>query len=821
MRDRHVQIRFAREAAGAGLGAGGGVRQASSVSRADPGRLSAGEQRDGHRHGADGRRRGGGRVVAGINTDIARLKQLDVVNVGGLVVTGPEASSCYVHPCGGRGTGLRRWPRTTPGRRPGWRRSTDMGEAIAARVAPSSPPATDTSGRPRGACRRSRSSSVGPGHARAADDGELLRAALPGRHRRASGREPAARGGASTRWRSRPPRGTPGAVTGGAAIPGRSPALGRGLGRGPRSPLGRAGRLRHRRDRARPARRPGCAPSSRRQGGRFDHVFFSWQPRDRGRLRLDDYAPAWDDLFASRCPPACRARSTTPRSTWRRSSAAPGGRGELLDFTNALCARYGIGWINEDVGLLVARRAAAPVSACRRCSTRRGCAPACATCASASAGPGRAARARVPRVRGGRQPGAGRPGRVRLLPGARRGDRRAGHARRRAPAVLALVARLARRRALRRARAAAARVLLRAAPLRLRDHRAIGSSTRTTAGCSTSSSRCSSGCCRFAPTCARSPSRIRASTRTARWSRTAPAAWRASRRSSVPGRASRRARMRCRPRRRRPIGARTGPTPPPSTARQRVRRAGRETLLARPHRGSGPSGLRWALYATREARRAPPGATTRSGRRRSTRSMPRRSRRWRAAVRAWSGSAATAAPGASADAVPARDSRAGVARTPRTSSSTSSSPASSRRRPPPAGGRRPGVESGRLPRGLLRGVPARGGDRGRGRPCEEELLLGAAARRSRSRPAPSFRPPSEVRRVPAAGSPSPARAADAARRGRQGLPARGGHPGHRRPSSTGRRPRGRRPARGDRCRRRRRRAAPRGDGSPRRRDNRG
>ena len=46
-----------------------------------------------------------------------------------------------------------------------------------------------------------------------------------------------------------------------------------------------------------------------------------------------------------------RARSITPRSTWRRWRRRPAKRlAELVDFTNALCARYGIGWINEDVG---------------------------------------------------------------------------------------------------------------------------------------------------------------------------------------------------------------------------------------------------------------------------------------------------------------------------------------------------------------------------------------------------------------------------------------------------------------------------------------
>lgn len=33
--------------------------------------------------------------------------------------------------------------------------------------------------------------------------------------------------------------------------------------------------------------------------GAFTHAFFSFQRRDRGRLVLEDYAPAWDGLYAS------------------------------------------------------------------------------------------------------------------------------------------------------------------------------------------------------------------------------------------------------------------------------------------------------------------------------------------------------------------------------------------------------------------------------------------------------------------------------------------------------------------------------------------
>ena len=80
---------------------------------------------------------------------------------------------------------------------------------------------------------------------------------------------------------------------------------------------------------------------------RSDHVFFSWQPRDRGRLRLADYAPAWDDLSALLGPALPRALHHTALNLATFDS---GDRDLLWDFTNAFCDRYRIAWINEDVG---------------------------------------------------------------------------------------------------------------------------------------------------------------------------------------------------------------------------------------------------------------------------------------------------------------------------------------------------------------------------------------------------------------------------------------------------------------------------------------
>jgi uncharacterized protein (UPF0276 family) len=80
----------------------------------------------------------------------------------------------------------------------------------------------------------------------------------------------------------------------------------------------------------------------------FAHAFFSWQPRDRARLRLADYAPAWDALAAS-LPAGLPVG--LHHTALNLATCSPAARGPLLDFTNALCERYDLAWINEDVGL--------------------------------------------------------------------------------------------------------------------------------------------------------------------------------------------------------------------------------------------------------------------------------------------------------------------------------------------------------------------------------------------------------------------------------------------------------------------------------------
>jgi uncharacterized protein len=87
-----------------------------------------------------------------------------------------------------------------------------------------------------------------------------------------------------------------------------------------------------------------------RLGGRFSHGFFSWQPRDRARLRLADYEPAWAELVAWLPADLPLALHHTALNLAALGGAADRARGELFDFTNALCERFGFRWINEDVG---------------------------------------------------------------------------------------------------------------------------------------------------------------------------------------------------------------------------------------------------------------------------------------------------------------------------------------------------------------------------------------------------------------------------------------------------------------------------------------
>ena len=80
----------------------------------------------------------------------------------------------------------------------------------------------------------------------------------------------------------------------------------------------------------------------------WSHAFFSWQPRDRAPPRVEDYASAWDDL-ASALPVGMPI--ALHHTALNLGALGHYQRDELFAFTNALCERYQLQWINEDVGL--------------------------------------------------------------------------------------------------------------------------------------------------------------------------------------------------------------------------------------------------------------------------------------------------------------------------------------------------------------------------------------------------------------------------------------------------------------------------------------
>jgi uncharacterized protein (UPF0276 family) len=82
-------------------------------------------------------------------------------------------------------------------------------------------------------------------------------------------------------------------------------------------------------------------------GTQLSHVFMSWQPRGRGRLRAADYFAAWDDLFARVATPV-RALHHTALNL---ATSETYDRRAIFELTNALVERYRLSWINEDLGL--------------------------------------------------------------------------------------------------------------------------------------------------------------------------------------------------------------------------------------------------------------------------------------------------------------------------------------------------------------------------------------------------------------------------------------------------------------------------------------
>jgi uncharacterized protein (UPF0276 family) len=80
----------------------------------------------------------------------------------------------------------------------------------------------------------------------------------------------------------------------------------------------------------------------------WTHFFASWQPRNRNRLDAKEYFEAFDAVFGHLKPDCVRALHQT---TFNLGGAGPYDRGAVVDFTNALIDRYGLAWVNEDLGI--------------------------------------------------------------------------------------------------------------------------------------------------------------------------------------------------------------------------------------------------------------------------------------------------------------------------------------------------------------------------------------------------------------------------------------------------------------------------------------
>jgi uncharacterized protein (UPF0276 family) len=86
----------------------------------------------------------------------------------------------------------------------------------------------------------------------------------------------------------------------------------------------------------------------RRHAADFSHLFVSWQPRSRSRLDAREYFAAYDDLFAEILPFAIRALHQT---AFNLGALEPYDRAPVIELTEALVERYGLAWVNEDLGL--------------------------------------------------------------------------------------------------------------------------------------------------------------------------------------------------------------------------------------------------------------------------------------------------------------------------------------------------------------------------------------------------------------------------------------------------------------------------------------
>jgi uncharacterized protein (UPF0276 family) len=88
-----------------------------------------------------------------------------------------------------------------------------------------------------------------------------------------------------------------------------------------------------------------CLNDHRRDLGCF---FASWQPKNRNRLDAREYFDAYDDLFGRM--PRWLAR-TLHQTSFNLGALEPYDRGAIVEMTNALIERYGLLWVNEDLGL--------------------------------------------------------------------------------------------------------------------------------------------------------------------------------------------------------------------------------------------------------------------------------------------------------------------------------------------------------------------------------------------------------------------------------------------------------------------------------------
>ena len=81
--------------------------------------------------------------------------------------------------------------------------------------------------------------------------------------------------------------------------------------------------------------------------GGMGHAFVSWQPRSRSRLDPSDYHASWDALMATVPDGVVPALHHTALNLAHSDRYE---REDLLAFTNALIERYGMAWVNEDLG---------------------------------------------------------------------------------------------------------------------------------------------------------------------------------------------------------------------------------------------------------------------------------------------------------------------------------------------------------------------------------------------------------------------------------------------------------------------------------------